>query len=528
VPLDLFWQIRAGHDMLTHHQIIYSDPYSWTRHGAPWVVQEWLTYTLFWKAYQAGNGFGGIWLLQVVLVAGIFALLYGVLTRLRQCHPLLAFLLVAGAATLTGPYLSPRPQLITYLFLITTMGLLFAAQSGRIREYALWALVPLYILWFNMHAGALVGVGLIALTAIGIGIERTITSPTDSERPALTRQCLLLVSVAVACFFTVLITPSRLNEIRVFLATINNSTAMSMVGEWRPLNFHEMIGKASEILILLATLGFALSRERRRIAEVLIALVFVHEAFQYTRNIPLFVFTIVVMSAPHIQSALVRIYETAKNAWPKPMNAVQPADLKAATTLFSLLFIALTLYRCGSTYKHINEAGFRAPNALTRAADYSFGLNQVPESACRFMRREEFPSTMRMFNEYGYGGYLIFRLPNHPVFIDGRADVYFGKVLNDYYTLDTAPYDWQRVLAPYNVDLVFTDRSKPLTILFMNSPEWALVYVDSPNLDQSNNTLIFVRRLPQYQDLISRCRRDCAALAPSPELANYANYPALH
>jgi hypothetical protein len=152
----------------------------------------------------------------------------------------------------------------------------------------------------------------------------------------------------------------------------------------------------------------------------------------------------------------------------------------------------------------------------------------VPERACRFIKRENFPASMRMLNEYGFGGYLIWRLPSHPVFIDGRADVYFGQVLNDYYTLNTTPYDWRRLIAPYNVDLVFTQRSKAWSILFMNAPDWALVYADSPNLDQSDNTMIFVRRLPQYQSLIGQCRKDCPALAPGPELANYAVYPALN
>ena len=40
---------------------------------------------------------------------------------------------------------------------------------------------------------------------------------------------------------------------------------------------------------------------------------------------------------------------------------------------------------------------------------------------------------MRIFNDFAIGGYLINAIPDEPVFIDGRIDLYSGETLNDYF-----------------------------------------------------------------------------------------------
>jgi hypothetical protein len=55
---DLFWQLRTGHIIVAEHRVPHFDTFSWTRHGAPWVVHEWLAFVLLWEAYRHGGGFG--------------------------------------------------------------------------------------------------------------------------------------------------------------------------------------------------------------------------------------------------------------------------------------------------------------------------------------------------------------------------------------------------------------------------------------------------------------------------------------
>src|ERR1700722_16969505 len=41
---DLFWQLRCGNDIIASGILPHHDSYSWTRHGAPWSVNEWLSF----------------------------------------------------------------------------------------------------------------------------------------------------------------------------------------------------------------------------------------------------------------------------------------------------------------------------------------------------------------------------------------------------------------------------------------------------------------------------------------------------
>src|SRR5689334_5746460 len=72
---DLFWQLRFGRDICVTGQAPHFDTYSWTRYGSPLVMHEWLTFVLLWNAYAWGGGFGGVWLLQVLLTLLTFAAL---------------------------------------------------------------------------------------------------------------------------------------------------------------------------------------------------------------------------------------------------------------------------------------------------------------------------------------------------------------------------------------------------------------------------------------------------------------------
>src|SRR6185437_15362576 len=119
------------------------------------------------------------------------------------------------------------------------------------------------------------------------------------------------------------------------------------------------------------------------------------------------------------------------------------------------------------------------------------------------------------YNIYGDGGYLIWRLPEHPVFIDGRADIYFGPLLTQYNKLNSLTYDWRSILDQHGADFIVAAASERQSQQFLAASDWALVYADDPDLARERydyghrtNTLIFIKRMPAYSALIDRCRRD--------------------
>ena len=99
----------------------------------------------------------------------------------------------------------------------------------------------------------------------------------------------------------------------------------------------------------------------------------------------------------------------------------------------------------------------------------------------------------RGFNEYSWGGYLIWR--GIPVFIDGRADMYrdgfFLKYLNTYYMQE----HWQDLLKQYEVDYILLPAQHPLSQLTELSGDWVQVY---------NDGIAFIALRSKYVELLNQ------------------------
>jgi hypothetical protein len=85
----------------------------------------------------------------------------------------------------------------------------------------------------------------------------------------------------------------------------------------------------------------------------------------------------------------------------------------------------------------------------------------------------------RMLNDYAYGGYLIWAAPEHPVFVDGRADVYEpAGVLADYMKFTTSEIGSPSILDKYRIDYCFVAQDEPIARVLPLIPGWRKVYGD--------------------------------------------------
>ena len=84
----------------------------------------------------------------------------------------------------------------------------------------------------------------------------------------------------------------------------------------------------------------------------------------------------------------------------------------------------------------------------------------------------------RVFNEYNWGGYLIWRTQDLPVFVDGRTDLFGDKILGEWLTAVQAGEGWRDILNKWQVAYVLIDPGRPLAKAL---PEdgWKLLYSDA-------------------------------------------------
>jgi len=109
---------------------------------------------------------------------------------------------------------------------------------------------------------------------------------------------------------------------------------------------------------------------------------------------------------------------------------------------------------------------------------------KFPAKAVDYLR--EHPTPGPMFNNYGFGGYLVWS--GQKVFIDGRGDLYeHGGVLSDYLQVVQVKPAALAVLRNYGIQSVLMERGATLASLLGMSSDWRQSYSDS-------TSVIFVRQ----------------------------------
>ncbi|MGO8671123.1 MAG: hypothetical protein ACLQVD_07145 [Capsulimonadaceae bacterium] len=528
---DLFWQLRTGHLIVSTHRAPQFDTYSWTEHGRPWVAHEWLAFVLFWTAFRAG-GFGGVFVLEVAVAALTWPLIYQTVheeTARREGQsggvgsPLTAFLLSVFAAGIMAPFCQPRPQMFTYLFLAVTLLLVLRARRDAVEgapsvdrsRRGLWLLVPVFVVWANLHAGVLVGLGLVLILAAGDLLNGyRAAKDLGSTAPGVQAVGRTLLWVGIAGALGTLVTPYGIREYQDFTATVTNKTMLDLLGEWSSPNFHTDFGKLVEGYLALLLYGLFFTRLRRDPTECVILALLAHEALSADRNVPLLVIIGTPLIARHVRSALSRHLYNDKEA-PDALLGQYPS----ATLAAGILVAVVGAVGLGAAMA-VRNFGPPGGQPLTRIALSSICYGTYPDRACRFIEREHIPPSIRMYNSYNIGSYLIWRLPDHRVFIDSRADVYFGTLLGDVSALNSGEYEWRSKMDKRKIDMIVVPASEKQSRMYLGAPDWALVYVDRADIDKDEtaydrqqNTFIFLRRTPAYAGLIARCRRDCPAVA---------------
>ena len=224
------WHIVLGERMLSSGALIRSDPFSFTQGGKPWVSQYWLVECFL----AALHRIGGLDSIMAVTMTGLAALYTWVAHRLLRAglHPLLVGLIVAMAITGGAYHLHPRPHILTLAFLAWTFAALCDFEAGRIPLRRLFWLIPLFIVWANVHGGMVTGVFTVALAAAGWCLAWLVGAATPVTRP---RQILTLASLVVACGLAALVNPYGLELPRLWFALIGSPVLPRLIQEHLPM-----------------------------------------------------------------------------------------------------------------------------------------------------------------------------------------------------------------------------------------------------------------------------------------------------
>lgn len=460
----LHW--RVGNWMIEHHAVIRTEVFSHTRANAPLISKEWLSEVLF-AAVGDALGWNGIALLAAVLIATCLWLLHRhLLSEGTDLLPATALTLLAAMAG-TVHWLA-RPHLFTFLFTVIYTCQLRRFDLGELgTRSVLWRLVPLMVLWVNLHGAFFTGFVIIATFFVGNAI-RWIPAAADA-RPAIQTKLVGLGLLLVGCALATLFNPNGWKLPAHVLEFLRNPILAHYTNEFRSPNFHS--DAAHGLLIEFAVIALTLLylRPVMSATDVVVMGMWGMLALMAARNIPIFALVVTPILAKQWQDGLAsakpgRWLDFYRRLSENVTTLNRVADGRATVVVVFLAMVAVLA-------KPILVGG----NPIVTTDVLS---NRFPVAAVQFVTAHPQAVHGEMFNDYGWGGYLMLTMPAHRVFVDGRNDFYGPDLVREYSSVNTVATNWETVLRKYDVGWTILPRLHPLNVLFSLRRDWTLAYAD--------------------------------------------------
>jgi hypothetical protein len=440
----LHW--RIGNWMIEHRQIIRNDQFSHTAFGEPLVSKEWLGELAFAAAANL-LGWNGAVLLSALLITTTLWLLHRWLLS-EGCDPLLATGLVLLAALASSHHWLARPHLMTHLLTVVFAWQLQAFDRDRCSAKRLFVLVPLMTLWTNLHGAFFTGFVLIGIYAFG-----NLRQPKKAK---------FLVALGFASLAASFVNPNGWRLHAHILQFLREPTVARFANEFRSPNFHS--GGMRGFLLQLLVLGLLLlvARPRWRATDVLLVGVWGCLALDSVRNVPIFAIVVTPILGEHWQFYLRHIPDNVFVRFVRRLSkTVAALNQAAGGEALAVAAFAIVLYA-----------------QATQAIKTDLLATRFPVKATEWLRANRDAVRNEMFNDYGWGGYLLLALPERRVFIDGRNDFYGARLVKEFNKVDEIEPGWETVLKKYDVGWTILPRAHALNSLLALRSDWHLVYTD--------------------------------------------------
>lgn len=442
---DFWWHLRTGQYIAETHTIPHLEIFSGTSVGKPWIAHEWLTELAMYAVYKVG-GFAGLIVISSAVVTAAF-----VITYLRCLgEPVTAAVSVMFAAFAASLSWGARPQMVTIL--IASAFLLILEKFVCSRTKFVWLLVPLTLVWVNLHGGFPLGIFLIIFFMFGIAVD----AGAERHWTEGTKRSLLTLGGVLAA--TIVVVPLNPNGAKIFkypLETLRSDSMRTYISEWHSPDFHNTGFLPFAFLLLLTITVLAVSERRVRLSKLLLVLASLYASLQSARHIPIFSIVVAPVLAGHLSEIPL---------WSRMVDRFTSERCGVKATGITLLVFVCAI------------GAWRVSNVIQNQP--SWERTEFPAGAVEFLRTHKMPAPI--YNPYEWGGYLIWNLyPEYRVYIDGRADVHGDEFVAEYFQAVRGRITPLAQLERHNIRTVIVDAHSPMASLLRQSSQWVVAFEDS-------------------------------------------------
>lgn len=541
---DTCWFLALGRWIYEHGAVPDLDPFSWTAalgsaQGQPsavglnvvnhfvanhFVVSQWLSALISYLSTLSGGLLTLLMLNAVVVVTAFLSLPIGFVAR--RGAPFVTGLALVLLALLTA-FLCPTSgtEIFSYLFIAIFLQVVHHARSAllwhdeKIFRIA-YILVPLMVLWANLHIGFVIGLLILAGCLLGalLGpplvkrfsgpLPAALATPTVNSLVSSNALSVELVIALAGSLLASLVTPYGFK----LWASVPSLLASSVSSTYSSLAFLPF-GLLCLAFLLLVVREIRACKVKQAdlvdplvgaqvnalvIAELVTATLLGGIAIAVSFAVPsLIVFTTLVVLAEAL--ALLGVRRLAAHADTSLAAArgeggpeATPGSKRPARTFWQdLNFHSLDVWLAGGAFE-LAIVSFCSIAGVCLVANKVFKPELPPAAApikaLKYIEQHKDELGVRLFNDAGFGNVIDWQLRATPkVFIDTRFNVYDQKLVGDYRCIRDCLPGWQSLLENYQVDWVFVSPTSKLGRALLENSLWETRY-------QDDSAVIFVHK----------------------------------
>lgn len=447
---DSWIHLSFGRYIVENHSFISREVFVYPNLNSAITNPEWLFQVIIYLAYKAG-GLAGVVLFKASIITLCFFFFWRLLETMGIKGPYYLAPITIITALLMRSRFVERPEIFVYLFFI--LFLLIFTKAYQKKTGLVYVLPFLQVIWSNMHPSTILGIVIAGTFFSGCVVERLVSPSKKNEAgEGILMYLIIFIFVASASlvnpyFYTYIPAPVQLVRDVETVTSINEMQSVTAYSEY-------LIGFISVFTAGLVAL--IVSRKNIPLAWFLLFFFFAYVSFSVIRSLPLFF----IIAMPLIAKSICDITDKG-------------------TTMFRRFVFTGVMLLFGGIILYTGISG-----------KFALGLGEEKQlfakGAIDFIK-EKGLDNKRLFNYFGWGGYISWRLSEGKVFIDGRYAS--GRLSSDYDHVMAAALEWNEILDRYGIEFIVTNsigysdgRIYPLIYALIADKRWQLVYADSSSL----------------------------------------------
>ena len=527
---DTYYTIAIGKDIVETGTIDMKDHFSW-HEDLEYTYPHWLYDVGTYLVYQLGEnigigGFTAIYILTVLLSITLGLVIYMACVKISK-HHITSFLITMGIMYLLKNFITARAQLVTFILFALTVLFIEEFIASKKKRYAI-GLIIISILIANLHVAvwpfyfvlylpyvAQYMIALISTSKLGYKINKKFKesrlkslekaklnkkeikdldekiekiknkiieiekSHDKSEKSAEKRRnnpykiviekqdaVKWLILIMVICAFTGLLTPLGDTPYTYLSKTMEGNT-MDNISEHQPLT---LINNMEMIICIILVLGLITFTDTKiKLCDLFMLGGLLYLSFMSRRQVSMFDIIGGIIFARIVASFFDKYDVGGEEKLLKSINTIYGK----AITILVVILISFNILKPKLDDKFVDE-------------------NTYPVKAFDYIIENVDLSTMKIYNEYNYGSYLLFR--GIPVFVDSRADLYTpqfngeknddgkyeGKdIFSDYINTSNIGVYYENKFGEYDITHVLIRKNSKLNMFISRNDKYIELYGDN-------------------------------------------------